>query len=272
MSKAVVLVAHPRYRKNTLVVQEILRWWGDRGFEVSDASDRILERQELFDMNAEFILSLGGDGTMLRAAQMAIGTDIPLVGINLGRLGYLTQIEPDKIEAYFAKLLEKDFSLEQKITLEVEANGKKFFCLNEVTIEKATPGHTISIYVEISGSRFISYRGDGILIATPTGSTAYNLSLGGPILSPTLEAVTLTPIAPHTLFDRSLVLSCNEKIDVILKEDSQAVLVTDGNHISLLEAGEKISISVGKAKVNIARFPGPSFHEVLRDKFYMNDR
>ncbi len=272
MSKTVILVAHPLYTKDSAIVLEILNWWEARGFTVLDSSQRIPERQELELVEAEFILSLGGDGTMLRAAQVAMGTDIPLVGINLGRLGYLTQVEPDKIENYFVKLLKQDFAIDPKMTLEVEANGKKFFCLNEVTIEKATPGHTVSIYLEIAGSRFVSYRGDGILIATPTGSTAYNLSLGGPILSPSLDAITLTPIAPHTLFDRSLVLSSDERIDVILEEDSQAVLVGDGNHISFLSSGDKVLVRAGENKVNIVRFDGPGFHEVLRDKFYMSDR
>ncbi|MCL5047866.1 MAG: NAD(+)/NADH kinase [Firmicutes bacterium] len=272
MAKTILLLAHPLYTKDTEVVSQIFKWWDANGYEVRDVSDQGLDNRIPKDIEVDFVLSLGGDGTMLRAAQLVMGTDIALVGVNFGRLGYLTQIEPDVVHSYFEKLLLHDYWLEEKATLQITTGDNIFFCLNEVTIERAVPGHTISLALEISKSRFISYRGDGVLIATPTGSTAYNLSLGGPILSPTLKAMVLTPIAPHTLFDRSLILGDEEVVEAVLEDNSKALLVADGSLISSIGAGNRISVRAGAHKVRIVRFPGSDFYEVVREKFYMNDR
>ncbi len=272
MAKTILLLAHPGYTKDTEVVSQIFKWWDANGYDVTDVSDRGIDYRIPKNSGVEFVLSLGGDGTMLRAAQLVMGTDIALVGINFGRLGYLTQMEPDGIHGYFEKLLVRDYSIEEKATLEITAGNKTFFCLNEVTIEKAVPGHTVSLVLEISKSEFIAYRGDGVLIATPTGSTAYNLSLGGPILVPTLKAMLLTPIAPHTLFDRSIILGEDEIVEAILRDDSKALLVADGNLLAPLGAGDRVSVRSGGHRVRIVRFPGPDFYEVVREKFYTNDR
>ncbi len=157
---------------------------------------------------ADLLVSLGGDGTLLRAVVAALDTGVPVLGVNIGRLGYLTQVEPKDLESALAAFLGGTHQVEERMTLEVVVSGSdgqpvtRRAALNEATVEKTVPGHTVRVATLIDGRPFVTYAADGLLVSTPTGSTAYNLSARGPVLSPRLRAIVVTPVSPHMLFDR----------------------------------------------------------------------
>jgi len=144
--------------------------------------------------------------------------------------------------------------------------------LNEATVEKTVPGHTVRIATSIDDRPFVTYAADGLLISTPTGSTAYNLSARGPVLSPRLRAIVLTPVAPHMLFDRPLVLDPNERLRLDVKEPRSAVLVVDGVTVSTLEPGAWVECREGEQPARLVTFRSTDFHSILRAKFHLADR
>ncbi len=155
-----------------------------------------------------------------------------MLGVNLGRMGYLTAVEPAGIEEAFEKVLAGDYLVEERMVLDVQLAGRvegRFMALNDVIVEKTGPRHTIRVAVEISGRPFLSYVADGLLVSTPTGSTAYNLSARGPIVSAGLRALVLTPVSPHMLFDRSLVLEPDESVRLTVLDGRSADAVIDGS-------------------------------------------
>ena len=172
----------------------------------------------------EFAVSLGGDGTMLRTVELVLAAGVPVLGVNLGRMGYLTAVEPAGIERAFERMLAGDYFVEERMALEVELTGQRPRAVDgaQRRHRRGTgPGHTIRVAVEIAGRPFLTYVADGILVSTPTGSTAHNLSARGPVVSPRLRAMVLTPVSPHMLFDRSLVLEPAEEVRLTLVDDRE---------------------------------------------------
>ncbi|HLH28685.1 MAG TPA: NAD(+)/NADH kinase, partial [Acidimicrobiales bacterium] len=158
----------------------------------------------------DLLVSLGGDGTLLRAVERAVPAGVPVLGVNFGHLGYLTQEEPEGLEAALARFLRGDYEVEERMTMAVSVRGPdgaritRCTALNEAAVEKTVPGHTVRVTAAVGGRPFVTYAADGLVVSTPTGSTAYNLSARGPILSPRLRAIVITAVSPHMLFDRSL--------------------------------------------------------------------
>ncbi len=216
----------------------------------------------------DLVVSLGGDGTMLRAMAYAWHLDRPVLGVNLGRLGFLTEVEPRGIFSAIERFLGGRFAVENRMTLMVGLpDGRQLVGMNEVVVEKTVPGHTVIVEVLINGVAFLDFQADGLLVATPTGSTAYNLSARGPALSPTLEATVLTPIAAHSPFDRSLVLGSDEKLFLRLAGSRPAVVVLDGTQRAVIEPGEAITATAATRPARLVRLGGPDFHRVLQHKF-----
>ena len=184
----------------------------------------------------DLAVSLGGDGTMLRTVAMAAGRGIPVLGVNLGQLGYLTEVEPSALEAALERFVAGDYEIEERMTLEVEITrgrrrsapdaGSPYLVLNEAVVEKTVPGHTVRLSASIAGRPFVTYLADGLLVCTPTGSTAYNLSARGPILSPLLRAIVVTPISAHMLFDRTIVLEPRQWLRLEVAGPRPGVLVS----------------------------------------------
>ncbi|MDA8291243.1 MAG: NAD(+)/NADH kinase, partial [Actinomycetota bacterium] len=198
-------------------------------------------------------------------------------GLRVGNLGYLTQVEPEGVERAFELLVSGRYDVEERMTLEVTVGGpgtprRTIVALNEVAMERSVPGHTIRVGVSIAGRPFLTYVADGIIVATPTGSTAYNLSARGPIVSPRLRALVLTPISPHMLFDRSLVLEPDESVGLRLLDGRSAVLTVDGSTAVPLAAEAIVEVGEGSRAARVVRFGRPDFHAVLRGKFGLADR
>ncbi len=226
---------------------------------------------------ADLVLSLGGDGTMLRSVRLLEGSPVPVLGVNLGSLGYLTQVEPDRLtdslERFVAGSESGGWKLDQRMMLDVAVNGVVIGrALNEAVVENSESGHTVRLLARIDGEPFTYYAADGLIVATPTGSTAYSLSARGPIVSPRHRAMLLTPVSPHMLFDRTLVLDPSEIIEIEVSGHRAAELVLDGQSVAALEDGDVVACSPSESTANFVRFGDERYHQILKAKFGLADR
>jgi len=275
-TERVALVVHPSRPDAKAVAARVREWWESHGGLVVDVGGDELD----IDGSTEsfgFVISLGGDGTMLRAVRFAAPRGIPIAGVNLGGLGYLTEIQPSGMEEAFARLVAGEFEIDERMILDVrlarsDGAQERHLALNDAVIERNRPGRTVRVGVSIADMPFLSSVADGVLVATPTGSTAYNLSVRGPILSPTLRALILTPISPHMLFDRSLVLDPHEEIRLEVLEGPAAVLVIDGFFPTPVGPEDVVVIAAAEQSARFVRLATPHFHAILRAKFGLADR
>jgi NAD+ kinase len=226
---------------------------------------------------ADIVLSLGGDGTMLRSVGLLDGAAVPVLGVNLGSLGYLTEIEPDALEeslaSFFAGNASGEWHLDERMMLDVSVNGSHAGrALNEAVIEKSQSGHTVRLLARIDGEPFTHYAADGLIVATPTGSTAYSLSARGPIVSPRHRAVLLTPVSPHMLFDRSLLLDPSEVVEIEVSGHRQAEVAIDGQQVAMLAVGDVVHCVPSAQTANFIRFGAYRYHQILKAKFGLADR
>jgi NAD+ kinase len=226
---------------------------------------------------ADVAVSLGGDGTMLRTVALVAEADVPVIGVNFGQLGYLTDVEPDGVRPALQRFLAGDHDIEHRMLLDVSVAraGEPTFevvALNEAVLEKTASGHTVRLDVDLDGSRFTPYAADALIVATPTGSTAYAFSARGPIVEPTHRALLLTPVSPHMLFDRTLVLSDDAEIVVTVSGHRAAALVVDGRTLGELAPGDRIVCRAARATAQLVVFGPRDFHAILKAKFGLSDR
>ena len=275
-----VFVVHPEHEAAASLAGRARTWLQARRHDVVTVSDASDAPGQL-DRPAQLAVSLGGDGTMLRAVALARSQGMPVLGVNLGRLGYLTEIEPPGLERALERFLAGDYGVEERMTLEVgvEPGGPgeapdapTAVVLNEAVVEKTVPGHTIRVTASIGGHPFVTYAADAILVATPTGSTAYNLSAHGPVLSPGMCALVLTPVSPHMLFDRPLVLDAEQSVRLELAGPRAAVLVLDGQSVRTLRPGDAVLCRAGPTPARLVTFGPRDFFSILRARFHLADR
>lgn len=274
-STKVALVSRVERPGASELAERARRWWESHGYEVVDIDDVWSER-DVAD-GFQVAVSLGGDGTMLRTIHFAMPRRIPVIGVNLGSLGYLTQVEPDQMESAFAQFVEGDVAIDERMVLNVgvergAGESSRLLAVNEVSLERAQAGLALRINVAISKRPFLSYVADGVLVSTPTGSTAYNFSLHGPIVSPQLAALIVTPVSPHQLFDRSLVLDPAESVRFEVADDRPAVIVVDGMEKGAIGPKDAVVIECSEESAHVVRFAAPDFHAILREKFGLADR
>ncbi|CAN5342443.1 NAD(+)/NADH kinase [soil metagenome] len=221
------------------------------------------------------MLTLGGDGTLLRAARLLEGYPVPILGINLGRLGFLTCCPADKLEDALGRLSSGAYTIEQRMTLDarVQAEDGSFKAswraLNDVVLHKGGFARVVTMWVQANGETVAHYSADGIVIATPTGSTAYNLSAGGPVVFPTLETILVTPVSAHTLALRPLVLPPGAEVTVRVEDGPDELLVTvDGQVGVTFGRGETLVVRRSAHAVPIVRFPEANFFATMREKLH----
>jgi NAD+ kinase len=271
----IAFYVHPHRPEAAALAERASAWLTGRGHEVVAA---LAPDGTVSVDGADLLVSLGGDGTLLRAVDSALATSVPVLGVNLGLLGYLTEIEPAGLEDALARFLEGRYEVEERMTLAVAVRGPdgtvaaEVCALNEATVEKTVPGHTVRVAASIDDRPFVTYAADGLLIATPTGSTAYNLSARGPVLSPRLRAIVLTPVSPHMLFDRPLVLDPGQRVHLEVLGPRPAVLVVDGITVCTLQAGATVDCREGDRPARLVTFGSRDFHAILRAKFHLADR
>ena len=225
--------------------------------------------------DADLIVAIGGDGTMLYAAQLAIGRDIPLLGINRGRLGFLTDVLPDEMIESFDAMLEGRYEtdvrqlLEAQLTLADDSIAVRV-ALNDVVIQRHESGRMVELETWIGGRFVNTHGGDGLVIATSTGSTAYALSCGGPIIHPSLGAIVIAPISSHTLSDRPIVIAHDSRIEVrlVLRSATRAQVTCDGMLLGDLDAVSNLVIEPAASSVTLLHPPGHDYFRLLRSKLH----
>lgn len=263
-------------------------WLEERGRDVrllpadadaADLSPLACALDSLVD-GLELAVSLGGDGTMLRAVDAVGAAEVPVLGVNIGHLGYLTAVESDDLLTALDRFLAGDYEIEERMTLEVapELAGAAAeaplatIALNEAWLEKTVPGHTVRLAVTIGDCPWTTYAADGLIVSTPTGSTAYNLSVRGPIVSPHMAALVLTPVSPHMLFDLSLVLGPAEPVRIEVLDDVPASLLADGRPVATLHGGDAVTCRAGPHNARFVSFGRREFFRIVKTKFGLADR
>jgi NAD+ kinase len=273
--RTVGLVAHPSRETAARLAAQASERLAAHGIEVrSLISDG---GSDLDTDGLDIVISLGGDGTMLRAVDTAYEAGVPVLGVNVGQMGYLTEVEPSEFGAALDRLIADDFEVAERMVLEitVESAGSaqgRWFALNEAVLEKVHTGRLARLEVDINGSFFTTYAADGVIVATPTGSTAYSFSARGPIVSPRHRCLLLTPVSPHMLFDRSFVLAPEETLRFTVCDDRSVVLTADGRELGELAAGDTVSCRGGDRPARIVTFAPRDFHQILKAKFGLADR
>lgn len=234
----------------------------------------------VLDLEAErvdLLLALGGDGTLLAGARMVARMDIPVLGVNLGHLGFLASLAEDELEEGLTQLLDGDFTLDRRFTLEatvISGDGQetdRFLALNDMVVHKGGAARItrLDLFIGTDGEEdeIGSFSGDGVIVATPTGSTAYSLSADGPIIDPSMECIVVTPICPHTLAVRPLVVPAGDRITIrALKRYETLFLTVDGQVGRELSADDTVVVQRGEAQIQLIRFPGQTFFSTLRRK------
>ncbi|MFH1415405.1 MAG: NAD(+)/NADH kinase [Elusimicrobiota bacterium] len=216
------------------------------------AAEKVIFSEGSIDPDTELLISIGGDGTLLRTARLLHDLDIPIAHINVGTLGFLGYAPADAAE-YVKKLLYADFAVEERLMIEASTGNTTFRALNDIVIKNGDTARMISIELFIDDKKVYSINGDGVIISTPTGSTAYSLASGGPVVEPGLGIIVITPLSPHTLSTRPLIVGdINIKI-VSTRDDDKIVLTADGQITHMIESADKINISAAPQKLKLVK-------------------
>ena len=225
--------------------------------------------------NADLVIAIGGDGTMLYASRLVRETGTPILGINRGRLGFLADITPDEMIESVEHILDGNYSTDSRLLLEARlqrhsGDVEVAFALNDVVLQRRETGRMLDFETRVAGQYVNTHSGDGLIVATPTGSTAYALSCGGPIIEPQLDVVVVVPICPHTLTDRPIVISADQPVEVSLlqRDDTKAEITVDGFSMGSIRPDEKLLISAANMRVTLVHPPGYDFYGILRSKLY----
>jgi NAD+ kinase len=286
MTRRILLIAHPRRIEARQVPGDVAARLHAAGIEVAllpneaeamglDASPNIVTADPVNPaLGCELVCVLGGDGTILRGAELSRGTDAPLLGVNLGHVGFLAEAEREDLGATVDRIVARDYLVEERMTLEVRAtqDGEvlaQSWALNEVAVEKASRARMLEVTLEIDGRPLSTLGCDGVLIASPTGSTAYAFSAGGPVVWPDVEAMLVVPISAHALFARPLVVGPQTKlaIEVVADAEGSGVMWCDGSRTVELPAGARVDVCRSDTPVRLARLSSWPFADRLVAKF-----
>jgi len=277
-------VAHGQREGAVSLAHETARWLRQQGHlaELLDAaSSGDGGRNGSTSAPLDLAVSLGGDGTMLRTVDMVSPNGVPVLGVNLGHLGYLTAVEPDGLRDALGRFLTGDYQVEARMTLDISVTDDgddgsysvlHRSALNDLVLQRPAGAHTVRAEVCVNAVPFLTFAADSLIVATPTGSTAYNLSARGPIVSPRARVQILTPVAPHMLFDRSLVLDAEDVIAISPISGQAADLVVDGWLAATLRPGQTLHCRKGDQDALLVTFGARDFHDILKRKFNLPDR
>jgi NAD+ kinase len=236
-----------------------------------------IEREEIPN-DVEMIIVLGGDGTLLSVARQVWNKNIPILGVNLGGLGFLTEITLDELYPVLERVVRDDFAVNERevLSADVIRGGKRvaeFIVLNDAVINKGALARIIDLETTINGEYLSTFRSDGLIISTPTGSTAYNLSAGGPIVYPSLHTIIITPICPHTLTIRPIIIPDDVKIRALLKSQNEEVTLTlDGQQGFTLEFEDVVEVEKAEGRILLIKSPYRHYFELLREKLKWGER
>lgn len=284
MSNRVGIVVHRTNPKAAEFARDVIVWLRERHL-TPVMEERIAAQfgcpaldgspQSLHDVS--LLVSLGGDGTILTAARMAAPAGIPILGVHMGRFGFIAEIHPNALFDALPRILRSEYEIEERMMVraEIQRDGRQVYeavGLNEVVV-KSGMSHIVSLKMFLSGREFATYPADGLIVATPTGSTAYSLSAGGPLVSPTVQALLLTPICPHTLSARPMIVPCSETVDIDLEKDGGQVLCSvDGIEEFELETRDRVSVRRADDMARIVVLDSTSFYRKVRARYLYGER
>ena len=273
------MVLHPE-RDCSGAVGSILEWAARRDIQVLGIDTEIrrlactaeaVTAAEL-RKRADLLVSLGGDGTMLRAMRLADRQRPPVLGVNLGKLGFLAEVDVPDLPAALTAIDAKDFTIEPRLALDASFGGQTATAFNDVAVVRVPGNPSAVVSVNVSGQPFVSYAADAIVVATPTGSTAYSFSAGGPIVSPAVEAMLVTPAAPHSAYNRGLVVSVDDQLTLnILPSSGRLAVEADGNVAAEVEPGDRIELRARPGAARVVRLGLTTFYERVRRKLRLAD-
>lgn len=282
--KTIGILTKPKFPDVKHILKDLVSWLRERQKDVvldgktsallgEPATHKKTQIAALSDM----IMVLGGDGTMLNAARLVEGRSVPILGVNMGGLGFLTEVTLDHLYPALERIFAGDFYLEERLMLRarIDRHGEhvaQAAVLNDVVVSKGTLARMVEVHITINGQFVTSLRGDGLIISTPTGSTAYSLSAGGPIIHPTVQAIILTPICPHTLTHRPLLIPSTVNLEVTLTSKDEGAMTTfDGQVGVAMTQGDTVLINASDRATNLIRFPDRTYFDVLRRKLKWGD-
>jgi NAD+ kinase len=233
------------------------------GFAVFDTHDPTVRKSDL-----DLIVGIGGDGTLMRAANLAHELSVPVIGINLGTVGYLTEVQPDSVEDMLERLAAGDLGTHDRMTVAAEMpDGTVLHGINDVVMEKVLSQRLVGISVEVDDEFFTTFRADGLIVATPLGSTAYSLSAGGPIVAPDIDVMIMTPVAPHSLMNRPMVFTPATSFRFTVATERQVRVNVDGKVGGVLNEGESVVVRAGKRHVTFLTMGIHPFPQAVRHQF-----
>lgn len=284
-------IAIHRFREDAVSVgRDIAVWCASRGHScVASGGDLPVllsagapgvEADDLLE-DVDVLVSIGGDGTMLRSVRSLGGRAVPVIGVNVGLLGYLTGVEQgsavEALDTFLSGSVGAGYSFDDRMLVRVRVWTAgtyvgEHLALNEIVVEKREAGHTVRLAVDVDGAHFTTYAADGLIVASPTGSTAYSMSARGPILSPRMRALLVTPVSPHMLFDRALVLDPSERIRIEVLGHRSVNVASDGELVHSLRPGDVVEVDAADEFARFVRFEATRFHQILKSKFGLADR
>ncbi len=283
MISTVGIVAKSQEPKVVRLVRGLVPWLEKRGKKILvengiPGSAAASCTKEEMARQADLIISLGGDGTLLSIASLINTPEVPILGVNMGGLGFITEMAATELEPVLIRILQGDYRVEQRMVLKIcieseDEEPRSFRVLNDAVIAKGSRSRLIDLETFVGDDYLCTYRADGLIISTPTGSTAYSLSAGGPILEPTLGAVVLSPICPHTLTNRPIVIPNTATIKVTLRSSGDSVFMSpDGKHGVRLNNGDTIAARDSGVPVSLIKSPSLDYYEILRTKLKWGER
>jgi NAD+ kinase len=274
--------SHPEVKE---IISRIIAFLQSRDINVliekefaPDSGEIIIIEKENIPQESDLIIVFGGDGTLLSVSRLDNVTDIPILAVNLGGLGFLTEIRVEEIEDALAKVLDSDYDIEKRMMFDVQlkraGDGKveKFTALNDVVVNKGALARMIDLDTYVNEKFLNSYRVDGLIISTPTGSTGYSLSAGGPIIYPSLKLIAIIPICPHTLTNRPIILEDEKEVMVSLRSGDDVYLTMDGQVGVLMNIGDQVRVYKSEKNVTLIKSPFRNYFEVLKEKLKWGER
>jgi NAD+ kinase len=273
------LVLHPR-RDSAAAVEAVLGWADNRNIEILGISDEIVRLNcaaegvtaEELGRRADLLVSLGGDGTMLRAMRLADGQRAPVLGVNLGKLGFLAEVDVPDLPGALSAIDDHEFTVEPRLAVDAVLQGRRITAFNDIAVVRVPGEGSAVVAVRVGGQPFVSYSADAVIVATPTGSTAYSFSAGGPITSPSVEALLVTPAAPHSAYSRGVVLSVHDEVTLeLLPTSGRLAVEVDGQVEGYISAGERLDLRGRPSAARVVRLGLTTFYQRARRKLRLTD-
>jgi NAD+ kinase len=273
------MVLHPQ-RDSAEAVDAVLGWAARNSAEVLGIEAEIRRLNcaavsvtaEQLGQRSDLIVSLGGDGTMLRAMRLADGQQAPVLGVNLGKLGFLAEVDVPDLPGALSAIDSHEFTVEPRLAVDATVGGEVVTAFNDIALVRFPGRPTAVVAVRAAGHPFVSYAADAVVVATPTGSTAYSFSAGGPIVSPAVEALLVTPAAPHSAYNRGLVLSVHDSLELeILPASGPLAVEVDGRVTAQVDVGDRVVLRPRPGAAHVVRLGRTSFYERARRKLRLTD-